>query len=181
MANDPASLLEQLSGQPVRKYSTYEFGRGKDFECLSVVVGKDETTDLVFKLRAALPPGFVAFVGTSQWLGDETHSGVEVVVGRGDSQFDILRLARTDACNHDMGTEDLIRKLQSWHQTLDLDIFLAETDTIELRLNARPTDFGAFAKDVYEFCPDIVDQGIGSVEELEVAIRDYMQILLWWD
>lgn len=182
MVQEPVILLEKLSGQPSRGYSTFDFGRMKDKQCLSVVVPEDTARPLVFSLRKQLPSGLVTFVGTSQWLGDERHDDkVEIVVGKGESQFDILRLARTDACNFDMDTEDLIQKLESWHFSWGIDIIRAETDTIELTLAKMPADTHAFANEVYEFCPDIVDQGVGSVDALEEVIKDYKHIYLWWD
>ncbi len=106
---------------------------------------------------------------------------MEIVVGKGGSQFDILHLGRSDACNYDMGTEDIIRKLQAWDRSYGIDIFHAETDIIELSLLKLPEDMQAFATDMYEFCPDIVDQGVGSVEALEEAIKDSREVYLWWD
>lgn len=175
------ALVERLSGQTPRPYSTFEFGREKDSSCLSVVVPEDRARPLVFAIRGQLPSGFLAFIGTTRWLGDEKHEGVEVVVGKGDSQFDILRLARSDACNYGMDAEDIIRKLRAWDESCGIDIFHAETDTIELSLLTPPADVRAFAEDVYEFCPDIVDQGVGSVEALEKAVGDYRRVYFWWD
>lgn len=182
MAQVAAALLERLSGRTSRPYSTYAFGRMRDEACVSVVLPEVEARPLVLDIRKQLPMGFLAFLGTTQWLGDEKHEGkVEVVIGKGESQFDILRLARTDACNYELDTESLIRKLQSWHNSCGIDVFHAETDTIEFTLASLPTDIQAFATDVYAFCPDIVDQGVGSVDALEQAIRDYQHVYLWWD
>jgi hypothetical protein len=123
----------------------------------------------------------LAFIGTTRWLGDEQHKGVEVVVGQGRSQFDILRMAKSDACNCGMGTEDIIKRLQEWHEAIGIDIFHAETDTIELNLARLPGDLNAFAQAVYDFCPDIVDQGVGSVDALKDAIQNDRHVYLWWD
>ena len=38
-----------------------------------------------------------------------------------------------------------------------------------------------FAKEVYTFCPDVVDQGVGSIEALEEAIKEMHGVWLWWD
>ncbi len=181
MNPDVLALLERLSGQKARPYSTFDFGRAKDTSCLSVVLPEERAKPLLFDIRKQLPPRFLAFIGTSQWLGDERPSGVEVAIGRGDSQFDILRLARSDACNCNMGTDDIIKKLEAWHQSWGIDIFHAETDTIELSLLMLLEDVQGFATEVYEFCPDIVDQGVGSVDALAKAIQDYRQLYLWWD
>ena len=168
--------------RPVRRYSTFDFGRERDNDCVSVVVPGRQAREIVYAVRKKLPPGLVAFVGTTRWLGDETHrGGAEIVVGRGTSQFDILRLARSDAINFDMETDDLIAKLQEWDRESGIDIFLATTDTIEFALNRLPGDFPAFARDVYEFCPDIVDQGWGTLEKLQEIIQRDGYVSLWWD
>ena len=39
----------------------------------------------------------------------------------------------------------------------------------------------AFANEVYEFCPDAVDQGVGSIDELKKAITEMQGLWLWWD
>ena len=132
-------------------------------------------------LREALPPGSVAFIGTTRWLGDEQHEGVELVVGPGASQLDIPRLVRSDAANYDMGTEDLVRKLREYDRDYGIGIFHAETDTIGFTLLNAPDDMPAFAADLYAFCPDVVDQGLGSVEALEESVEAYGQVYLWWD
>ncbi len=123
----------------------------------------------------------MAFIGTTQWLGDEQHEGAELVVGPGASQLDIPRLARTNATNYDMGTEDLVRKLREYDQDYGLDVYHAETDTIEFMLLNTPEDLSGFAVDLYEFCPDVVDQGVGSVAALEGSIEALGQVYLWWD
>ena len=186
MGSDPraavASLLVRVTGRTVRPYSTYEFGRGRDAACLSVVYPADGAKDVLPELRKGLPSGWLGFIGTSQWLGDEKHEGlVEIVVGPGASQFDILRLARSDAVNFDLETEDLIRKLQEWDKAVGIDILHAETDTVELSLLKSPADLDAFARDVYDFCPDIVDQGVETVEALRDAIAGSLEVYLWWD
>jgi hypothetical protein len=178
-------LLGEESASSVRGHCTQDFGRAETAACVSVVVAgrpEDKARDLVQRVRKRLPPGWVAFVGTSRWLGDETHEGaVEVVVGPGRDQFDILRLAQSNAINYEMETEALVKKLRAYHAIVPLDIWHAETDTIEADLTKLPTDLKAFAKDVYAFCPDIVDQGVETVAELEREIASSRRLFLWWD
>jgi hypothetical protein len=115
-------------------------------------------------------------------LGDEQHKdAVEIVIGPGSDQFDILRLARSDAINYGMGTEDLIRKLRGYDATVGLDILQANTDTVVSQLSRLPADPDAFVADVYTFCPDIVDQGTGTVAALRDEIQRTRVLFLWWD
>lgn len=175
------SAFRQLSGETVRKYSTFDFGRSKDLQCLSVVVSESRSEGLLHKVRERLPDDWIAFIGTDRWLGDEQHEGVEVVVGPGKDQFDALRLARSDAANYDMGTEALVKQLKSYDRLCGIDIVRATTDTVEIVLERLPGNLQGFAEDVAEFCPDIVEQGVGTKERLAASIRNSKRIVFWWD
>jgi hypothetical protein len=54
-------------------------------------------------------------------------------------------------------------------------------DTIQLRFRSMPKDLHAFAQRVARFCPDVVEQGVGTVEALEKAMRQARGVFLWWD
>lgn len=174
-------LLTELAGVPARPYSNYDFGRGRDERCLSVVLPEERARALPGDLRGRLPGGAVAFIGTTRWLGDERPGGMEVVVGSGESQFDIPRLARTNGVNYGLDTEAIVAKLREYDALCGITITHAETDTIEFTIRRNPPDLAAFAADVYAFCPDTVDQGVGRVEELADSIDVAGEVFLWWD
>lgn len=177
-----AKRLSEIANAPAREYSTQEFGRVRYSEVRSVVVRKEKSHPVLERIRGELGLGLVAFIGTTQWLGDEVHTdGEEIVVAPASSQFDILRVAHSDAVNYDMETEDLIKKLTEFDRNYGIDIFHAETDTIEFKFLKLPNDMPSFCKDLYEFCPDIVDQGVGSLAALELEIQRTRQVFLWWD
>ncbi|SDC87016.1 protein of unknown function [Melghirimyces thermohalophilus] len=181
---EAGNLLSRVTGKELRFYSTYDFGRQKDENNLSVIIDdEEEARNLVLNIRPELSEGLVTFVGTTKWYGDERHSGVELVIGEGDSQFDILRLARTDALNYGMETEDLIQRLkeiQEQHQ-IQIQIFQAESDTLWFDLNGHIGDLSGLCEDLYDFCPDVVDQNLGSMEDLEAFVEVMRQVYLWWD
>lgn len=182
MSLDAASTrLAELARRPLRPFATRDFGRDRNSEARSVLVPDDEAQSIVTELRAELGPGLLAFVGCTRSLADPPDEGSEVVIAHGNSQFDILRVAQSDAVNYGKETEDLIRKLEEYHSNYGIDIFHAETDTIEFRFTTMPSDLAEFCKDLYEFCPDIVDQGVGTVEELQNEIARTGTVFLWWD
>jgi len=39
----------------------------------------------------------------------------------------------------------------------------------------------AFAEEVYQFCPDVVDQGAGSIDALAEEMKRTNALFLWWD
>jgi hypothetical protein len=197
--------LSSLSGLQVQDYSHCEFGRECNPDCISVVVqetkannpfqavvglvdgvfgnprAERKAVELMKELRKQLPTGLVVFIGTTRWLGDFKPHGVELVVGPGQSQLDIIRHARSDACNYDLTTEDLVAKLAQYDKQIGIDITHAETDTIHFELLKLPDDLQSFAGDLYEFCPDLVDQGCGSLDALAEQIKQQRRVCLWWD
>jgi hypothetical protein len=80
-----------------------------------------------------------------------------------------------------MLTDHLVEKLTAYDKQFGIDIFHAETDTIEFRFARLPENLPMFCKDLYQFCPDIVDQGVGSLERLEEEIHFTCEVFLWWD
>ena len=175
-------IIERLSGEASRNYMTFDFGRARDNRAVSVVVTEEQAFKLVPSFREQLPAGFVAFVGTNRWLGDEDHSGmVEVVVAEGQDQYDILRLARTDAVNHGMMTDDLIEWFKANEPEISFDILQASTDTIFGSVLRGPKNMDRFVEKLYEFCPDIVDQGSGNKDDLRGMIGEHRMLYLWWD
>lgn len=177
-----SELLASIAQAAVRPFSTRDFGRERAPQAISVVVPQKSAETLVNSLAPKLAPGLAAFVGTTQWLGDEKHpNGAEVVVASVRDQFDILRVAQSDAINYDMATDDLIRELEEIHREVGIRIVHAETDTIEFEVLRLPTPLRPFVERLYELCPDSVDQGTGSVEAWETEIRGTRRVFLWWD
>lgn len=182
---DATKLLSKYGR--VRDHSTRDFGREPHTDAVAVVIRgggamvEDVAVAKLREVRARLPPGTVAWLGTTRWLGDEKFEGmVELAIGEGTTQFDILRHAASDGINHGLETKDLVEQLTKWHRTHGIDVFHAESDTIELELLHEPPDRLAFAKELYAFCPDIVEQGVGSVEALATAL-EVQHVYLWWD
>jgi hypothetical protein len=176
-----AQRLGVLARSPVRPFSTYDFGREQDPRARSVIVREKTSKQILRALRAELDAGLVAFIGTTQWLGQERRPGAELVVAHGEAPLDIPRIARTDAVNYGMDTEAVVAKLAEFHERFGIDIYHAETDSLEFAPACMPEDLAAFSEEIYEFCPDIVDQGVGTVERLQRSIRESQSVYLWWD
>lgn len=97
--------------------------------------------------------------------------------------YDALRMQQTNAINYDMDTPELIDKLNEWKSQYSFTITQVDFDFLELYFHELPTGakFDEFVDDIYDFCPDIVEQGSGSIEELANEIRETNKVLLWWD
>ncbi|MBL0726083.1 DUF4253 domain-containing protein [Piscinibacter sp. HJYY11] len=174
-----SQILQDVTGQPVREFSTQDFGRGVYSDGPSVLVPEKQAERLLNLVRTKLPAGLVAFVGVTNSHATPKPNGVELVVAAGKDQFDILRVAATDGVNHGLSTEDFIKELVRWNDEFGIDIWQAETDVVQLRPKTLPKNLRAFANRVYKFCPDIVDQGTGDVRKLEKLIAQEKAVLLW--
>jgi hypothetical protein len=91
----------------------------------------------------------------------------------------ILRYEQTDGINYDITTDSLIQTLEAWN--LQLSITGASHDWMEAHIGKDIRDWHALAQQVYAFCPDVVDQGSGSVEALADEMKRTKTLYLWWD
>jgi hypothetical protein len=48
----------------------------------------------------------------------------------------------------------------------------AKDDAVDIEFVTIPEDMDAFVRDLYEFCPDIVDQGAGCVADMVEAMEE---------
>jgi hypothetical protein len=175
-------LLRQVTGVEARRFSTRDFGRERYLRARSVLVPDDKAEELLGALRPRLPKGLIAFVGVRRSHAYPTPNGVELVIGQGDDQFEILRVAGTDSVNHDLTTEDLVRELQSWDAEFGIDIWQAETDVVQISLKAVPQDVRQFVTRLRAFCPNVVDSnGDDAAASLARDITERRELLLWWD
>jgi len=180
--DEVAAAAAKIAGGAVRPYSTFDFGWQKEPAARSLLVSNRKAERVLKAVREQLPPGFIAFLGNAQWHGKEKHIWKgELVLACGADQFESLRIAHTDAVNYSKSTEDLIVELKGYHGQIGIDIIWAQADAVEFLCLALPADLSKFSADIYQFCPDIVDQGTESIEALAEDIRKSRRVRLWWD
>jgi hypothetical protein len=74
--------------------------------------------------------------------------------------------------------------LRSWFERFSAVPVGLTGDTLELWLDQPirdPKVAGEVASEMYGFCTDIVDQGVGSVQDLAQAILNNRVWYFWWD
>jgi len=103
-----------------------------------------------------------------------------VVLANTDPWF-YLATVKINGVNYDIDHEEVIRRLREWDSIYGLQIIGAGMDWLHAEFENPPKDWAAFANEVYEFCPDVVDQGTGSVGALAVELKELRGVYLWWD
>ncbi len=178
MREDVDALMVQTTGGELLRYATYNFGRTRDTSVSSVLIPETQAIALHLKLELALPYGWRCFIGSTRWLGEEKHDGMaELVAIQSASQFDCLRVARTDAVNHGLETEDIIHTLQDYDQRFGIRIYNASTDTVGFMLLRLPEDLDVFAQELLDFCMDLED--VELIKQMITSSGNRVE--LWWD
>jgi len=97
-------------------------------------------------------------------------------------QFAVVQLVGTNGINFDLRTSDVISWLRELERETPFILTGIGDDHIEGRF-LRPVgaEADALAKRFHAFCPDVVDQGTGSVKELANEIGRLNTFFCWWD
>ena len=83
-----------------------------------------------------------------------------------------VRQAGTSAPNYDIDNDAIVDRLTAWQSLCSFEIKAAAGDSIDIQFKTLPRDMDAFVRDLYEFCPDLVDQGTGCVQEMVEAMEE---------
>lgn len=77
-----------------------------------------------------------------------------------------------------------VAALRSWHERYGVELVGINGDTMNLLAASRPKTRPLaidFAREQYGYCPDIVDQGVGSISALAATLMASDWWYLWWD
>lgn len=104
-----------------------------------------------------------------------------VTVIKAKDQFAVLRIMETGGVNYGLSNDSVITLMKRFHNMYNLKLIRAEGDLCEFIIQGKPKNWLELAKQAYEICPDIVDQGAGSVEALAAEMRRTQRLYFWWD
>lgn len=96
-------------------------------------------------------------------------------------KFEVLKQVKTDGINYGIDNDSVIRIVQKFDRECELELIGAGYDWCEFSIKKSPGDWMQFAEEVYLVCPDIVDQGTGTVEALAEEMRVRKRLYFWWD
>ncbi|MEK7433270.1 MAG: DUF4253 domain-containing protein [Cyanobacteriota bacterium] len=108
----------------------------------------------------------------------ETYYDLAII--KANDQFDIIKLVKTEAGNYDYNTEQIIEKIISWEKYSRIQLTVVEHDRVEGYLLDKPKNVKNFANEIYEFAPDVVEQGTQTKKELINELNSGY-FWLWWD
>ena len=184
--NTATNILHAETGLKVQDFRTFE-KEGlleKLSDCVSVVLSKSDFPDplkILAEIRKKVPShSYLVFLGHSQ--SSEEFFSVELVIGQGESQKDIIRLAETNACNYGLDSEQIISALENIGKHAKLEILGADSDSISLGINDAKSNWKQIACELVDLCPDLMQSNLHStIMELESYLQKNKFIQLWWD
>ena len=77
-----------------------------------------------------------------------------------------------------------VAAFRSWRDRYGAELVGMSSDTLNIKVVSRPAhreEAQSLAREQYEYCPDIVDQGTGSVEVLAEGLLSSDWWGFWWD
>jgi hypothetical protein len=72
----------------------------------------------------------------------------------------------TNGINCDLDTDDIVQRLEQWDALYTIEISDVEPDGLVVRFATLPDDLSTFAREIYEFCPDTIDQHFGCIDDM---------------
>jgi hypothetical protein len=82
------------------------------------------------------------------------------------SKFALVKEKGTNGINYDVTTDDVIEKLQQWDSHYGIEISEVEHNRLVVTFQSLPENLEALAQDIYEFCPDVIEQGFGCMDDM---------------
>ena len=105
----------------------------------------------------------------------------DVVILKAESAYDVINIVGTQAPNYGIGTNDIIERLKLWDNQVHFNFTVIDYDRVEAYMEQLPPDLKKFTKEIYEFCPDVIDQGYGSMKDMIKNYKEDKYFWMWWD
>ena len=124
-----------------------------DEDCTAEFIAREEGHNEVADwLRQSVPP-------------EELKQREEKIKARNPKFLQIYEY-RTNGINCDITTADVEKQLTQWDEAYGVSISEVREDRLTIHFENMPSDVSSLAKELYEFCPDIIDQGFGVMDEM---------------
>jgi hypothetical protein len=82
------------------------------------------------------------------------------------SKTDIVKECRTSGVNYNLSNEDILKKLEAWDSQYGIEISDVAHNKMLVTFISLPADLEELAKDIYDFCPDVIEQHFGVMDEM---------------
>lgn len=117
-------------------------------------------------------------------LSGKPHDKVHILLVPVKNSWEVPAYLRWGNWNACPPPEYHVAALRSLHDRFGAELIGINGDTMNVRVDRVPTDRKqalALARELYGYCPDIVDQGFASISALAAGLMTSRWWYFWWD
>jgi hypothetical protein len=169
--------------------------RGRHTEVVTILRrGWSDLVDIDDDANDEVAPFGNAFPGLADPTPGERPTSVDAIVAPLTGYVGLIAVHRPadvldavgwmGAANYDGDPLNMTTVLRSWEQRFDAYVVGLGPDTLTLAVGRPPRDLSsalAIAAEHYAFCPDNVQQGVGTIREYAESLVGADQWPFWWD
>lgn len=96
-------------------------------------------------------------------------------------QFEVLKHIETNGINYDIDNDSVVSIMRDLDKKYQFDLIGANGEWCEFTIKSEDVDWKKLAEDAYRVCPDLIDQGEGSLEDLVTSMQQTKRLYFWWD
>lgn len=137
-------------------------------------VHSSKTIDLKSVQAELLAMGFYVF-------SPESRSTASLWVFPTTDRYEVMAAMQTNGANYDLMPQDVIAWMRKLAKEQPYTLSGIGWDFLRGEFTTKIKQPVELAKRMYEFCPDIVDQGVGDVKALAAELRKSHDLFFWWD
>lgn len=166
------SAVIQMSSQNL-KYET------RQYDAISATCDSKRSYDIVFALAKELEnTGYEIYISQKNY----TFKPDEISLIKSADHYGVLKIEGTAGINYDIDNMAVIEQLKEWEERYPFMILGAAMDRVEIKFKEElPDDIDSLTKEVYAFCPDIVEEDDDPEKRIAEMIRQDNRLTLWWD
>ena len=164
-------------GGAFKEEGNYQSFTDKNVNGIQFSVSQDNRERFVTKLQNLLNDDFIVYF-SEQHFG---HQPDEITVLESSDKYDALRFEGCNGVNYGVHPEDIICYLEELEKTNPFILTGVGFDFVQGNFLSPPSNVEGLAQSMYEFCPDIVDQGTEDIEGLIEELKNSNSFYFWWD
>ncbi len=134
--------------------------------------------DAVRELQGIVKGKYAFQIEMNLNIGDEKD---KIAIIAANNQFDLLRIMQIQGNDFQIGNDKIIEWFHKWANQFEYQIVGVGIDFIMADILKPPKDYDTLAKEIYSMCPDVVDQGTGTIEDLAKEMKESKLLYFWWD
>jgi hypothetical protein len=130
------------------------------------------------------PPSSPGLTIAADWETGKPLDTVYIALIPTDDPATVPVHLRYGGWNENPDAEFHMAALRSWRERYGAEIVGITSNTINMRVRNRPSsreEAIELAREQYDYCADIVDQGVGDLSSLAAMLMESDWWYFWWD